>query len=68
MSVNSPILSEHKALTEFRISDLKEHLASGRCKSFDDYKRITGTISGLNESLEIMNEAKKAYLKDDFED
>jgi len=40
------------------IERLKENLAAGGLKSFEDYRHTSGQISGLRMSLDLMEEAE----------
>lgn len=42
---------------EEQINTHGRNLASGNCQSFEDYKRVCGIIKGLQEALEIMDDA-----------
>lgn len=56
---NSPILQEYKHLIDERIEEIKTHLATAKCKSFDEYKLQCGKIDGLRLSKDIMRQAIK---------
>jgi hypothetical protein len=57
------LIMEFGRLTNQKISTMKENLAAGTLTSMEEYKRISGRISGLRESLEIMDEAFKNIHK-----
>ena len=43
-------------------------MADGKCTSFDDYKKKSGIISGLYQSIALMEKAIKVYTQDSEED
>jgi hypothetical protein len=50
------LLSEYVAEVQKRVEREKDSLARGAAKSYDDYARICGTISGLQTAVTILKE------------
>lgn len=65
---DSPLLQEHKHLVNERIKEISEPLINGKCSTLEEYKKKTGQINGLKQSLELMTQAIKAYANDDDEE
>ena len=66
MSISaSPLLQEFKHLVKERIKEVSDVLANGKCTSFEEYKKKTGQIQGLAQSLELMTQAIKTYTHDE---
>lgn len=61
---DDPIIKAFEHRIKGKISDMSEYLASGKCSTFDDYKRRTGMIAGLDESLNILDDIIKNYTND----
>ncbi len=40
-----------------------EHLLSGKCKSYEDYKWVSGKLWGLKKAFEIIEEQRKELVK-----
>ena len=40
-----------------------QHLLLGHCKSYEDYKWVSGKLWGLNKALEIIKEQRKELIK-----
>lgn len=67
--ISDDVLEYHKKECETRLSEMTDYLRYGSAKDYDDYKRVTGVIRGINISLELLDEAIKRSLRDevDFE-
>ena len=65
---DSPLLQEHRHLVNERIKEITGLMADGKCTSFDDYKKKSGIISGLYQSIALMEKAIKVYTQDSDED
>ena len=40
-----------------------QHVLSGNCKSYEDYKWVSGKLWGLNKAFEIIEEQRKELIK-----
>lgn len=50
-----------------RIDDIKDHMASGRCVDYADYKRNAGAIAGLEVAKDIVNAVARNMSDDEDE-
>jgi len=48
------------------ISKLKDYVSEGKCKDFEDYKRICGEINGLKSAIYSFNDIIKKYIKEEI--
>lgn len=62
---DDPILKEHEFQLNERISQITEYMLSGKCSSYDDYKKHVGLIRGIIISIEIMDDVIKTFKQDD---
>lgn len=62
---SSPLIDDIQLLINDHIKELTIIVASGSCKSIEQYKDRCGQIDGLNRALEIIAKAEKAYINDD---
>ena len=49
--------NELRVLLADELDRLKDEMATGLLKSFEDYRHVTGKIVGLRTALELMDEA-----------
>lgn len=59
------LLNEYVAEVKARIDILKEGLASGSAKSFDDYSKRVGTILGLKQAISLLEDLVKRKPKEE---
>lgn len=45
-----------------RQTSVSESLSSGRCKSYDDYKNMSGQLYGLKQSEQMIKDAYNAMV------
>jgi hypothetical protein len=62
---DDPLLKDFAFRVSGEIKDKSGFIIDGKCQSFEHYKQMTGIISGLRLSLEIMGESAKNYLSND---
>ena len=65
---NNPVLQEYYHLLDERAEEIKIHLATAKCKTFDEYKLNCGKIEGLDASKDILKQAIKNCSNDFDED
>jgi hypothetical protein len=47
-----------------KIHEKTEYLASGKCTSMEDYRRVAGEIAGLRLAQDAVREVRKTYDQD----
>lgn len=58
---DDPLIQAIRRGIQEKIADLGAGVAKGQCASFDDYKRRTGMINGLDMAALIIDEIVKGY-------
>jgi hypothetical protein len=61
--VNSDLTKLRKEL-QGRVDQRTQQLGAGNAKNFEEYKTITGQISGLNSAITIINDLLKTRKTD----
>ena len=62
------IIEDTRARLKKRIQGHEQYLGSGKAKSFEDYKRVSGLIEGIREAESDFNEIVKNYLREEFDE
>jgi len=62
---DDPLLKAYVHAVSNRKSQLSSVITAGKCTSFEDYKRMTGTIAGLDAALALLDDAIQHYTQDD---
>ena len=55
------ILVKEALMKDLEIQE--EYLLSGNCKSYEDYKWVSGKLWGLNKAFEIIEAQRKELIK-----
>ena len=62
-SQHTVFIQELEQLIEGEIDRLKDDMSAGLLKTHEEYKSLTGKISGLRAALEYMDEASSIVAK-----
>ncbi len=57
-----------KARAEERIRNIEQQLGSGRAGDYAQYQAFVNRIAGIRESLDLLDDAAKAYNEGDDDD
>lgn len=59
------IADDHRKGLQEKIRQTEKDLGSGKAKSFEDYRRLTGKIEGIQASLTHFNETLRSYMREE---
>ena len=64
--IASDVLKKHEKRCNEILEEMTEHIISGRCADYAEYRNLVGKIRGMEMSFEVLDDAK--HSDEDEED